>query len=90
MTTFTQVLSYIQTETLSNDDLNLIIEAVKYSRSRNARMAKRTLRPGDRVQFQSRGGLLTGVLNSIKIKNAVVETNVGRFRVPLSMLESVA
>jgi hypothetical protein len=90
MTTFTQVLSYIQTEPLSDGDLQLIIEAVKYSRSRNARVAARTLRPGQKVQFQSRGGPLSGILHSIKIKNAVVETGVGRFRVPLSMLEPVA
>ena len=89
MTTFTQVLYYIQNEQLSNDDLNLIIDAVKWSRTRNARKAARTLRIGDRVQFNSRRGLVEGTLEKIKIKNAVVQTATVRYNVPLAMLEAV-
>lgn len=90
MTTFTQVLSYIQNEPLSNEDLNLIIEAVKWSRARNAKTAARTLSIGSQVQFHGRRGFMQGVLCDIKIKNAVVVVGDTRWKVPLSMLEPVA
>jgi hypothetical protein len=74
--------------TYSNDELNLIIEAVKFARGQNARKAARTLRPGQSVRFMGRAGLVVGTLESIKIKNATVVTGAGRYRVPLSMLEA--
>ncbi len=89
MTTFTQVLHYIQNEQLSNDDLNRIIEAVKWSRTRNAKTAARTLRIGEQVQFSGRRGLVVGRLEEIKIKKAIVVSGMTRWNVPLSMLEAV-
>jgi hypothetical protein len=89
MTTFTQVLHYIQNEQLSNDDLNRIIEAVKWSRTRNAKTAARTLRIGEQVQFNGRRGLVVGRLEQIKIKKAIVVSGQTRWNVPLAMLEAV-
>ena len=88
MTTFTQVLSYIQNEQLSNNDLNMIIEAIKFSRSRNARSAARTLKLGEQVKFTGRRGHLVGILTEIKIKNAIVVVGSTRYKVPLAMLEA--
>lgn len=90
MTTYTEVLHYIQNEELSNDDLNRIIDAIKYSRARNARKAAASLRIGSQVRFDSRRqGPVVGVLRNIKIKNATVEANGVRWNVPLAMLEAV-
>ena len=89
MTTFTQVLHYIQNEKLSNDDLNLIIEAVKWSRTRNAKTAARTLRVGEQVTFNGRQGPVVGRLEQIKIKKAIVISGNTRWNVPLAMLEAV-
>ena len=89
MTTFTQVLHYIQNEKLSNDDLNLIIEAVKWSRTRNAKTAARTLRIGEQVTFNGRQGPVVGRLEQIKIKKAIVISGNTRWNVPLAMLEAV-
>lgn len=89
MTTFTEVLHYIQNEQLSNDDLNRVIDAVKWSRARNARKAAVSLPLGSLVRFDSRRqGLVVGVLKNIKIKNATVEANGVRWNVPLAMLEA--
>jgi hypothetical protein len=89
MTTFTEVLYYIQNEQLSNDDLNRVIDAVKWSRARNARKAAVSLQIGSQVRFDSRRqGLVVGVLKNIKIKNATVEVNGVRWNVPLAMLEA--
>lgn len=89
MTTFTQVLHYIQNEQLSNNDLNLIIEAVKWSRTRNAKTAARTLRVGEQVTFNGRQGPVVGRLEQIKIKKAIVVSGQTRWNVPLAMLEAV-
>ena len=89
MTTFTQVLHYIQNEKLSNDDLNLIIEAVKWSRTRNAKTAARTLRIGEQVTFNGRQGPVVGRLEQIKIKKAIVVSGQTRWNVPLATLEAV-
>ena len=83
------ILVSIRNSDLNNDDLNLIIEAVKFKRAQNARKAANTLRIGEQVSFNGRNGPVVGRLEQIKIKNAVVATAAGRYRVPLSMLEAV-
>lgn len=88
--TFTEVLSYIQNSDLDHSDLERVMDAVKWRRAQNARKAALTLIPGQMVQFNGRRGLVVGVLESIKIKNATVKDGSTRWRVPLSMLEPVA
>ncbi len=85
------IQSAIISSNLSNDDLNVLAEALKYKRSLVGREVARTLAIGSQVQFtDSRNGkVYTGTLASIKIKNAVVSTPAGRYRVPLSMLTAV-
>jgi len=87
------ILVNIRNSNLNNDDLNLIIEAVKFKRAQNGRRAANTLKIGQQVQFNGRSGVVVGRLEQIKIKKAVVVVNtmVGdtRWNVPLSMLESV-
>ena len=74
--------------TYSNDELNLIIEAIKFARGKNARTAARTLKLGEQVTFTGRRGPLVGILTEVKIKNAIVVSGHTRYKVPLAMLEA--
>ena len=83
------ILVDIRNGNLTNDDLNLIIEAVKYARAQNGRKAARTLKIGQQVTFNGRNGPIVGNLAEIKIKKAIVVAGMTRWNVPLSMLEAV-
>jgi len=82
------ILIDIRNGELTNDDLNLIIEAVKFKRTQNGRQAARTLRIGEQVQFNGKTGPVVGRLEQIKIKKAIVVSGMTRWNVPLSMLEA--
>jgi hypothetical protein len=75
----------------SNDDLNSIMDAVKYARSKLGRAKLRSFGVGDSVKFTSskNGRVYQGVVEGVKIKNVIVNTSLGRFRVPANMLEAV-
>jgi hypothetical protein len=73
----------------TTDQLTTIADAVKFARAQLARQVANTLTPGAQVRFSGRGQSYQGTLESIKIKNAVVATPQGRFRVPMSMLVAV-
>ena len=83
------ILVDIRNGDLNNDDLNLIIEAVKFKRAQNGRQAARTLNLGEQVAFNGRRGPVVGILTEIKIKNAIVVSGQTRWKVPLAMLEAV-
>ena len=74
----------------TNEQLNSITDAVRFARARLADQTKRTLRVGSQVKFTSNrnGSVYKGTLESIKIKNAIVATQMGRYRVPMNMLEA--
>jgi hypothetical protein len=76
--------------TYSNDELNSIMDAVKYARSKLGRAKLRAFGVGDSVKFTSsrNGRVYQGVVEGVKIKNVIVNTSMGRFRVPANMLES--
>lgn len=73
---------------LSNEELNILAEAIKYKRAQVGREVARNLTIGAQVKFtDSRKGIvIRGTLEAIKIKNATVATAVGRYRVPMNML----
>lgn len=83
------ILIDIRNGDFNNDDLNLIIEAVKFKRTQNARVAARTLKIGDEVSFNGKNGAVVGRLEQIKIKKAIVVSGQTRWNVPLAMLEAV-
>ena len=83
------ILVDIRNGDLNNDDLNLIIEAVKFKRAQNGRQAARTLKLGEQVSFNGRNGVVVGRLEQIKIKKAIVVAGQTRWNVPLAMLEAV-
>lgn len=75
----------------SNEDLNEIIEYVKLRRQSLSRQNTMTLRRGANVQFTSSrsGQVIRGVVEDIKIKNVIVSTPLGRYKVPANMIEAV-
>ena len=85
------ILVGIRNGDLNNDDLNLIIEAVKFARKRLAQTAKRDLKIGDTVNFTSTktGQNVTGVVIKIAIKYVTVRTVNGSWRVPANMLTRI-
>ena len=82
------ILVSIRNSDLHNEDLNLIIEAVKFKRAQNARKAANTLKIGEQVTFNGKNGPVVGRLEQIKIKKAIVVSGMTRWNVPLAMLEA--
>ena len=74
----------------TNDDLNSIINAIKFARTQLTKQQARALRVGDQVRFSSRGNTFFGTVERVKLKNAFVKVGMSsRFNVPLNMLEAV-
>jgi hypothetical protein len=73
----------------SNEDLNLIVEAVKLKRQYLERTAVRQFIVGEKVQFTNRRGVpVGGTIRKINRKYIVVDTPIGGYRVPATMLTS--
>jgi hypothetical protein len=89
MLTINEVNSAIMHGNFTNEQLNSIAAAVKYRRSELVRQQARTLQIGDSVRFASRGNVFFGIVERMKIKNALVRVGTGsRYNVPMSMLEA--
>lgn len=75
----------------SIEDTNQIIELVKQRRNKLSRMNAVTLLTGDNVQFTSSrsGQVIKGTVEKISIKNVIVRTAFGKYRVPANMLTTV-
>jgi hypothetical protein len=84
-----QINELILTTDLTDADINSIVESIKYVRSRNARLNLQTFRVGDAVQFKSSRSNQTvkGTIKKIAIKNIVIDTAQGAWRVPANMVE---
>lgn len=89
MTTLQEVNSAILYGDFTNDQLNSIIDAIKYRRAQLTQQNKRELRVGTPVKFYSskRGMTVTGTVNKIAIKYITVSSPQGLWRVPANMLE---
>jgi len=73
----------------TNEDLNLIVEAVKLKRQYLERTAVRQFIVGEKVQFTNRSGVpVGGTIRKINRKYIVVDTPIGGYRVPATMLTS--
>jgi hypothetical protein len=89
--TIQQINSAIISQEWSNAQLDSMIDAVKYARAQLGRQTVRELRNGTTVRFTSNrtGQTITGTVAEVKIKNVIVQTALGRYRVPANMLEVV-
>ena len=75
----------------TNDQINSMVAAVKYARSRLGQQAKRELAVGDAVKCVSRVGYAySGMVTKIMKKNCLVRTQNTVYRVPANMLEKAA
>jgi hypothetical protein len=85
-----QINTAIITGTFTNDQLTSIIDAVKYNRAQLGKQMKRTFTVGAKVKFtSSRSGMIVvGTVRKSAIKNVVVDTPVGAYKVPANMLEA--
>jgi len=86
-----QIKFEIMGSKFSNDQLNEIVDAVKYARARLTERNKRGMRLGDQVSFNSSktGRVMQGTVEKIAIKFVTVKTNMGLWRVPANMLTIV-
>ena len=86
-----QITNALVQGTFTNEELQSVIEAVKYARAKLGKQTKRSLSVGDNVQWvSSRNGLtVKGTVRKIAIKNVQVATAQGIWNVPANMLEVV-
>jgi hypothetical protein len=87
----TQIKAEILTAQLTNAELQELIETVQYARSQLGKSVKRQLQPGASVSFVSNrsGQRVLGTVERVAIKNIVVRTALGLYRVPANMIEVV-
>ena len=83
-----QINSAIMFGDFTIDELNSVIDAVKWNRTSLGKRVKAGLRVGDSVSFtSSRTGMKTvGTITKIAIKYITVKTNTGLWKVPANML----
>lgn len=73
----------------SIDEIDDFLLACRHARAQLGRDTMRQLRPGITVRFTSNrnGQTYSGTVVETKLKNVIVQTAQGRYRVPASMLE---
>lgn len=91
MATISEVNFAIMQGDFTNDQLDSIMSAIKFRRSQISKQNKRALTIGSQVKFTSNrnGVTYSGVVEKIAIKNVIVRTPLGGYRVPANMLEVV-
>ena len=88
MATVNEAIEAIQD--MNNDQLERVIEQVKFQRTYLARNATRTMRVGDAVQFEGRRGIIVkGKITKMNIKTCKVDAgHQGVWKVTASMLKA--
>ena len=84
-----QITNALVQGTFTNEELQSVIEAVKYARAKLGKATRRSLSVGDNVQWVSSrsGATVKGTVLKIAIKNVRVSTAQGIWNVPANMLE---
>jgi hypothetical protein len=84
-----QIKAEILTAQLTNAELQELMETVQYARAQLGKTVKRQLQTGASVSFISNrsGQRILGTVEKVAIKNVVVRTHLGLYRVPANMLE---
>ncbi|SVD33498.1 uncharacterized protein METZ01_LOCUS386352 [marine metagenome] len=72
---------------MTTEQVNAVVDAIKLRRTRIHRDAVHELNVGDKVKFTGRGNsIVTGTIEKKAIKNVVIDTGAGKWRVPASMV----
>ena len=89
MLNLTDIRSTIISGHLSNEELDILQTAITFARNQIAKRNTRSFIKGDTVKFTSnRNGVEhRGTVEKVGIKNIVVRTHVGLYRVPANMIE---
>jgi hypothetical protein len=89
MVKFENISHFVLTQA-NNEELNTLIEHVKMRRQQLTKQNVRAANKGSKVTFTSRSGTVyIGTVMDVKLKNLIVDTQLGRFRVPASMVTIV-
>jgi hypothetical protein len=74
----------------SNEDLNSIVDAIKFVRGQLASKAKCTLTVGSNVKFTNTrsGGVTIGIVDKVNRKFIIVKSGMTNWRVPANMLSA--
>jgi len=89
MIKFENISHFVLTQA-DNEELNTLVEYIKMRRQQITKQNVRTISKGAKVTFTGRDGTVyNGTVMDVKIKNLVVETQLGRYRVPASMVKVV-
>ena len=89
MLNLTDIRSTIISGNLSNEELDTLQTAITFARNQIAKRNTRSFIKGDTVKFTSKrnGVEHRGTVEKVGIKNIVVRTHVGLYRVPANMIE---
>lgn len=90
MTTIQDVNSAIMFGDFTNEQLDSIVQAVKYRRAQLVKAKVRSFWNGDTVKFvhPKTGRVHIGVVSKVKIKNVTVREGNTNWNVPANMLEA--
>lgn len=86
-----EITNAIMFNGVTNEQLNIIAEAVRYAKDQLSKQNKRSLRVGDPVKFTSNRNGMTykGNITKIAIKYVTVKTGNLLYKVPANMLEVI-
>ena len=91
MTSLTDIRSALIAGQFTNEELDTIVQALKYARSQIGKRTVCSLLPGDTVKFTSpkTGVVFNGTVDRVKIKYILVNTPQGRYNVPANLVEPI-
>lgn len=91
MINIVDIRSAIVSGQFTNAELDTISQAITFSRAQLARRNTGSFVKGSTVKFTSNrnGQVYQGTVEKVNIKNILVRTHVGLYKVPANMLESV-
>lgn len=86
-----EITNEIRFGSWTRDEIDDFLLACQHARSQLGRQTMRQLTAGVRVRFTSNrnGQTYSGTVVETKLKNVIVQTQQGRYRVPASMLEVI-
>lgn len=88
MSNLTNVLKEI--DKMDNTEINTVVQAIKNRRNAIAKNSVLGFQVGDKVEFNARGGVITGTITKKAIKNITVDTGAGKWRVSATLLRKAA
>jgi hypothetical protein len=84
-----EVIAYLVSAELKAEEINRIIEAVRFARGKVGQQNRKEFKINDNVKFKGRSGQYEyGKIVKINRKRFVVEVNWRQWNVPMNMIEA--